>query len=151
MAFLPFLSFESAAKAISQDTHAPVVEHMRQALLFLVMGAYFVHQWSRQGQTLAMKTWRIKVERPGYSHLSLQTAVVRYLLSWMWVLPALLASLIFHLQHWQVFGAIGAGILLWSATAFFDKDRQFLHDKLTGTRLVLLPPRAKKKKDVAAA
>jgi len=140
--FLPFLIFEVLAKA----SHAPVVEHMRQALAFLVLGAYFISQWSRQGQTLAMKTWRIKVVRPGYSHLSLQAAVVRYLLSWMWVLPAALLSFALHLQHWQALGAIGAGVLLWSATAFFDKDRQFLHDKLTGTRLIQLPKPEKKKK-----
>jgi uncharacterized RDD family membrane protein YckC len=140
--FLPFLIFEVATHA----SHAPVIEHMRQALAFLVLGAYFIHQWSRQGQTLAMKTWRIKVERPGHAHLSLQTAVVRYLLSWMWIAPAALASLVFGLQHWQALGAIGAGVLLWSATALLDKDRQFLHDKLTGTRLVQLPKPPKKVK-----
>src|ERR1700741_5052457 len=91
--FLPFLIFEVATHA----SHAPAVEHARQALAFLVLGAYFIHQWSRQGQTLAMKTWRIKLERPGHAHLSLQTAVVRYLLSWMWIVPAALACLIFGL------------------------------------------------------
>lgn len=140
--FLPFLIFEVATRA----SHAPAVEHARQALAFLVLGAYFIHQWSRQGQTLAMKTWRIKIERPGHTHLSLQTAVVRYLLSWMWVVPAALACMIFGLQHWQALGAIGAGVLVWSATALFDKDRQFLHDKLTGTRLVQLPKPEKKTK-----
>ena len=41
--------------------------------------------------------------------------VLRYALAW----PSLLY--------------LGAG-LLW---AFFDRDRQFLHDRLSGTRLVL--------------
>src|SRR5471032_2994953 len=41
--FLPFLIFEVASHA----SHTPTVEHMRQALLFLVLGAYFIHQWSR--------------------------------------------------------------------------------------------------------
>lgn len=140
--FLPFLIFEVATHA----SHAPAVEHARQALAFLVLGAYFIHQWSRQGQTLAMKTWRIKIERPGHSHLSLQTAVVRYLLSWMWIVPAALACLVFGLQHWQALGAIGAGVLAWAATALFDQDRQFLHDKLTGTRLIQLPKPEKKAK-----
>ncbi|MDE2397186.1 MAG: RDD family protein, partial [Burkholderiales bacterium] len=31
-----------------------------QALLFAVIGAYFIWFWSRSGQTLAMKTWRIR-------------------------------------------------------------------------------------------
>jgi len=144
--FLPFLVFEIA----THGSHTPTMEHMRQALAFLVLGAYFIHQWSRDGQTLAMKTWRLKLVRPGHSHLSLQTAAVRYLLSWMWVLPALLAALVLDLHKWQALGALGAGILLWSLTAFLDKDRQFLHDKLTGTRLVQLPPPEKKKKAVPA-
>jgi uncharacterized RDD family membrane protein YckC len=62
------------------------------------------------------------------------------------VLPALLVSLVFGLHQWQALGAVGAGIVLWALTAFLDKDRQFLHDKLTGTRLVQLPPPEKKKK-----
>ena len=144
--FLPFLIFEM----ITGASHAPLVEHMRQALAFLVLGVYFVHQWSRDGQTLAMKTWRLKLVRPGHAHVSARTAAVRYLLSWMWVLPALVVSLALDLHRWQALGAVGAGILLWSLTAFLDKDRQFLHDKLSGTRLVQLPPPEKKKKTAPA-
>ena len=29
-----------------------------------MLGAYFIHQWSRNGQTLAMQTWRIRVVMP---------------------------------------------------------------------------------------
>ena len=144
--FLPLLVFEIATKG----GQSPAVQHMRQALVFLVLGAYFIHQWSRQGQTLAMKTWRIKVVHPGRSHLSLQAAAVRYLLSWMWVLPAALIGYALQLQHWQAIAALFVGVLLWSATALFDKDRQFLHDRLTGTRLIQLPAPEKKKKAAAA-
>jgi len=142
--FLPFLIFEFATNA----AHTPLIEHMRQALAFLVLGAYFIHQWSREGQTLAMKTWRLKVVHPGHSHLSPRIAAARYLLSWMWVLPALLACLVFGLHKWEALGAVFAGILAWSLTAFLDKDRQFLHDKLVGTRLIQLPAPEKKKKKV---
>jgi uncharacterized RDD family membrane protein YckC len=34
-------------------------------------------------------------------------------------------------------------VVAWALTAFFDKDRQFLHDKLAGTRLVSLPKAVK--------
>lgn len=142
--FLPFLIFEVATGA----RHTPLIEHMRQALAFLVLGAYFIHQWSREGQTLAMKTWRLKLVHPGHSHLSPRIAAARYLLSWMWVLPALLVCLVFGLHKWEALGAVFAGILLWSLTAFLDKDRQFLHDKLVGTRLIQLPAPEKKKKKV---
>jgi len=145
--FLPFLIFEVASHA----SHTPTVEHMRQALLFLVLGAYFIHQWSRQGQTLAMKTWRIKVVVPGQSHLSLQAAAVRYLLSWMWVLPALIVDSALGLNRWNALGVLLLGVLAWAATALFDKDGQFLHDRLTGTRLIQLRAPEKKKKVAAQA
>jgi len=150
--FLPFSIFEFAIFEIAKHaSHTPMVEHMRQALLFLVLGAYFIHQWSRQGQTLAMKTWRIKVVVPGQPHLSLQAAVVRYLLSWMWVLPALIADSALGLKKWDTLGVVVLGVLAWAATALFDKDGQFLHDRLTGTRLIQLPAPPKKKKVAAQA
>jgi uncharacterized RDD family membrane protein YckC len=140
--FLPLLILEIAMNGSVGKT----AWHARQALVFLVLGAYFIHQWSRNGQTLAMQTWRIKVVSPGHAHLPLRTAAVRYLLSWMWVLPAVVVGAVAGLEHWHAMGALGAGILLWSLTAFLDKDRQFLHDKLAGTRLVQLPAPEKKQK-----
>jgi len=140
--FLPFLVFEIVTRA----SHTPLVEHMRQALAFVVLGFYFIHQWSRDGQTLAMKTWRMKLLCKNGNRVSPRAAALRYLLSWLWVLPALIVALALDLHRWQALGAVFAGILLWSLTAFFDKDRQFLHDKLAGTRLVQLPPPEKKKK-----
>jgi uncharacterized RDD family membrane protein YckC len=140
--FLPFLIFE----VITRASHTPLVEHLRQALAFLVLGFYFIHQWSRDGQTLAMKTWRMKLLGANGGGVSPRAAAVRYLLSWMWILPALIVALALDLHRWQALGAVFAGILLWSLTAFFDKDRQFLHDKLAGTRMVQLPPPEKKKK-----
>ncbi len=83
--------------------------------IVLVLGLYFVWLWRRDGQTLAMKTWRLKLESAiTGGRLSLPQALLRYALSWF--------SLLFF----------GAGIL-W---AFFDRDRQFLHDRLSGTRIV---------------
>lgn len=144
--FLPFLVFE----LIVQGAHTPLTEHMRQCLAFLVMGAYFIHQWSREGQTLAMKTWRLQLVLPGHAHVPLRAAAYRYLLSWMWLLPALLVSYLLDLQHWTALGAIGAGIVAWSSTALFTDNGQFLHDKLVGTQIVQLPAPAKKPKKVAA-
>ncbi len=83
--------------------------------IVLVLGLYFVWLWRRDGQTLAMKTWRLKLESAiTGGRLSLPQALLRYALSWF--------SLLFF----------GAGIL-W---AFFDRERQFLHDRLSGTRIV---------------
>ena len=82
--------------------------------VFVVMGAYFVWYWHHGGQTLAMQTWNIRLSTPGGTAPSLARLALRYVLAW--------PSLIY----------LGAG-LLW---ALFDRDRQFLHDRLAGTRLV---------------
>ncbi|MBL8503746.1 MAG: RDD family protein [Rhodocyclaceae bacterium] len=84
--------------------------------LFSVLLLYFGWLWKRQGQTLAMQTWKIRLVSANGKALGSRQIVLRYLLAW----PSLLL------------GGIG---LLW---ALADRDRQFLHDRLAGTRLVKL-------------
>lgn len=86
--------------------------------IFIVLGCYFVWYWRRHGQTLAMQTWRLRLvtsadgRTPGVAR-----SWLRYALAW----PSVLLC--------------GVG-LLW---ALVDRDRQFLHDRLAGTCVVLLP------------
>src|ERR1700741_835044 len=50
--------------------------------LFLVLGAYFVYQWTRTGQPLAMKSWHLRlVARNGLPPTRAQAAL-RYVLAW---------------------------------------------------------------------
>lgn len=88
--------------------------------IFVVFGAYFIWYWTRGGQTLAMQTWRIKlVDASNGGPVTLARAALRYVLSW----PALLC--------------FGVGYVWW----VFDRDHQFLHDRLAGTRVLQLPRR----------
>jgi uncharacterized RDD family membrane protein YckC len=79
------------------------------------------------------------VVRVGFARVPLGVAVLRHLLAWCWLLPALYISYALKLSHGQTGIALAVGILAWAATALFDKDRQFLHDRLAGTRLIELP------------
>lgn len=85
-----------------------------QAHCFLLLLVYFVGFWSNGRRTLAMKTWRMRLLTRDGGPVRPAQALLRYLLCW----PSLLIG--------------GAGIF-W---AFFDRDRQFLHDRLAGTMLV---------------
>ncbi|HTQ74473.1 MAG TPA: RDD family protein [Burkholderiales bacterium] len=85
-----------------------------QAYLFLVLGIYFIVCWSRGGRTLAMQTWRMRVVQRDGAPVGVARAALRYALAWVSLLP------------------LGAGFL-W---AWVDRDRQFLHDRLAGTRIV---------------
>ncbi len=86
--------------------------------IFVVLGAYFVWYWRRNGQTLAMQTWRLKLVNGDDGRiLSLRRCWLRYVLAW----PSVLLC--------------GVGVL-W---ALIDRDRQFLHDRIAGSHIVLLP------------
>jgi uncharacterized RDD family membrane protein YckC len=89
-----------------------------QLWLLSVLGLYFGYCWVKTGQTLAMKTWRIRVERADGR-----------------LMPPRQAALRFVLACWAI-APLGLG-LLW---ALFDRDRQFLHDRLAGTRIVSAAP-----------
>ena len=129
---------------VTRNNHAPAFQYAMKVWLFVVTGAYFVWGWTNSGHTLAMKTWRMQVVTHGGARLPLTTAIVRYLLAWGWFLPALLACTTLGLKDKaQVGAAVAVGVLAWGLTAFLDRDRQFLHDRLAGTRLVLLPKPAK--------
>ncbi|MFL6673491.1 MAG: RDD family protein [Massilia sp.] len=130
---------------VTGNRHAPVYQHGLKFFLFLVTAAYFVHFWTDSGHTLAMKTWRIKLVMDGQPRVPFWNATMRYLLAWGWFLPALLACWVLGLTaKAEIAGVIAVGVVAWGLTAFLDKDRQFLHDKLAGTRLVTLPKAAKK-------
>jgi uncharacterized RDD family membrane protein YckC len=85
-----------------------------QVYLFLVLGIYFVWCWSR-GRTLPMQTWRMRIVSRDGGRVEAGRAALRYVLAWLSLL------------------AFCAGF----AWAWLDRDRQFLHDRLAGTRIVV--------------
>jgi len=91
------------------------MRHLFQLYLFLVLGVYFVACWSRGGRTLPMQTWKMRVVRSDGMSVGIVQAMLRYVLAWLSLL------------------SLGVGFL-W---AFFDRERQFLHDRLAGTRIVV--------------
>jgi len=81
------------------------------AILLAVFAAYFLWCWLRGGQTLAMKTWRIRlVARKDHGRLSPQAALLRFTYA-LFLVPTLIG-------------------IFW---AYVDRDSQFLHDRLAGS------------------
>jgi uncharacterized RDD family membrane protein YckC len=115
----------------------------RSVMLFFFLGAYFIYSWTGSGHTLAMKTWRIKMVVLGHAKVPFKAALVRYVFAWGWVLPGLAACWMLGMSGkgnaGKMAAALAINILAWGLTAFLDKDRQFLHDRLAGTRLITLP------------
>ena len=127
--------------SLAQQRHALVNRSPLQIYLCAVLGVYFVWFWTHGGQTLAMKTWRIRLMTVGGAELSQARALARYVLSWLWFAPAVLVVWGSETtQLWIVFCSFVAGVLIYGATSFAHADRQFLHDALCGTRLVAQSP-----------
>ena len=121
IAFFASLAFYGAAHGhLSGGTRL-----LFQLYLFLILGIYFIACWSRGGRTLPMQTWRMRLVRDGSLSVGVGRAALRYALAW----PSLLV--------------FGFGFF-W---AFFDRDRQFLHDRLAGTRIVMIDDARARPKD----
>lgn len=110
-----------------------------QAFLFVVFGIYFTWFWSR-GQTLAMKTWAIRVVDRAGRPLTQGRALLRYLCSWLWFLPPLLVLAPFHLSGGEYAVVVFGWVAVWATLSRFHPERQFWHDALAGTRLVPADP-----------
>jgi len=110
IAFFAAFAFYGAAL----EPLSGVKRHVFQFYLVFVLGIYFVACWTRKGRTLPMQTWKIRLIGAQGGRVQLGRALLRYALAW--------PSLMFF----------GVGIL-W---AFFDRDGQFLHDRLAGTKIV---------------
>jgi uncharacterized RDD family membrane protein YckC len=110
IAFFAALLFYGAASGRLTGS----IRSLFQVYLIVVLGLYFVWCWHRGGQTLPMKTWKLRLVSADGGPLSVRRAALRYLLACLSV------------------GLAGAG-LVWAA---FDRDRQFLHDRLAGTRII---------------
>lgn len=91
------------------------------AWLLIVTAAYFAVSWTRVGQTIGMRAWKLKLVRGDGSLLDWRTALLRFVL----------ASLSLAL--------LGCGF--WYA--WFDAGRRTWHDRVCGTRMLRLPPKRK--------
>ena len=99
---------------IFRDPDAAYFRPLYQFYLLIIMGYYFTWFWINGGQTLAMQTWKMRVVTTDGNPLNKSKATTRYLLATVGIF----------------FFGIG---LLW---ALFDRDHQFLHDRLAGTKII---------------
>ena len=117
-----------------------------QVFLFLVLGIYFGWFWSHGGQTVAMKAWHIRLVDALGRPVGPARALVRYVLSWLWFAPGLLAAHLSGLKSGgSLFGIVATGIVAYAALSRLNPQRQFWHDVVCGTRLIdvrLQKPRA---------
>jgi len=140
-----------------QQRNALTYRNGLMAVIGLVFAIYFIYFWTRGGQTLAMKTWHLRVVDTQGHGLSLMKAAVRYVLAWAWFMPGL--WLAYGLESNEaadanrvstIFACMLANVLGYALLSRLLPGRQFLHDWICGTRIISqVPARNKARKDAA--
>ena len=124
---------------LKNATLSGALQLLFQVYLFCVIAIYFTWFWRHGGQTLAMKTWRFRVVNVNGRELNFAQALRRFVYAFLFYGPACVGiALLFFpdrisrvITMWAFLPM--AATILW---ARHDAGRQFLHDRLAGTRLV---------------
>lgn len=119
---------------LSQTRNAMDNRHALQAFLFVIFGIYFTWFWAK-GQTLAQKTWHIRVVDKAGQPITQARALLRYALSWVWFIPPL-AAYSLGVSAVEVLVLTFGWVAIWAILSRFHPERQFWHDAWAGTRLV---------------
>jgi len=98
-----------------QTMHDPVLS----SLLFITLFIFFGYFWTKNGQTLGMQVWHLRVQNKDNSHISWNQALLRF----MTAIPSL--------------GLIGLGYL-WS---IFDKESRTWPCLISESEIVRIPKR----------
>jgi len=124
---------------LSQTRHALDNRHGLQAFVCLVLAVYFTWFWHK-GQTLAMKTWHLRLVDTNGQVLTQRRALLRYALSWVWFMPPLVFAQLSNAPALITVLACLIWVFVWAILSRFHPDRQFWHDHWSGTRLIDVRP-----------
>jgi uncharacterized RDD family membrane protein YckC len=124
--------------ALTGWTHPlqPLQRWALQALLFVAIGAYFITCWVRSGQTLAMKSWRLRVVDRHGGLLTPRRAALRYLLAWSLFAPGLVYAAVAGAGIAANLLALLISLVAMAGLAKIDRGGRMLHDRLLGSRVV---------------
>ena len=128
------LPLSAPAHATTPSIPPLFVRTMTFCTLAAAAAIYYGWCWSDGRRTLPQKTWRMRLVDIDGSALTRGTALLRYAAGWIG--PAAALALYAALRP-AAFGRhaawLAAANYVW---ALVDRDRQFLHDRLAGTRVV---------------
>ena len=102
--------------AVTQNAQSAAIKVVFQVYLVSIMAIYFLWFWCKGGQTLAMKTWRLRLVSAHGASATLSQCGLRFVAAFIGI-------------------GLGGVSILW---ALIDRDRQFLHDRIAGTKIILL-------------
>lgn len=112
--------FVASAIAVAINGGVAVQHPAYYLALSLVTFGFFGWFWTHGGETLGLRTWRLRLISEKSDTVTWKQAAIRFVCAFIAYLP------------------VGLG-LLWMLV---DKDKLALHDKLSSTRLIILPKRS---------
>ena len=141
--FVPAYLFSALTQF--KGTPGSSLRYAFQLFIFIVIGIYFVWCWRHGGQTLPMKTWRFRLVGIDGAPPSAAQCWLRYTCAWIGPVSGLLVyKLLITVSgfgttrfSYAAFAASVPFLILNFIWAVADRDRQFLHDRLARTRLVM--------------
>ncbi|MDH5190395.1 MAG: RDD family protein [Gammaproteobacteria bacterium] len=111
------LFFASLIVMLPVDEPETIATHLwYQVYLVVVCYLYFAYAWTRSGQTLGLKTWKLRVQQPDGKSITWVQSLIRFVSA---------------IISWSIFG-MG---FLW---ILFDKNNMAWHDYLSKTEIIKL-------------
>ncbi|ROH87886.1 RDD family protein [Stagnimonas aquatica] len=125
---IPFVAF-----VVADDARTPLHNYViLQAYGFVVGAGFFGWSWTRGGQTLGMRVWRLQVRRLDGARLRWPVAILRFAAGLVPVLAGLWLG--------KQFGATAYGAaLLGYLPCLLSSRGQAFNDLIAGTEVVELP------------
>ncbi len=123
---------------LTQSRHGLMLRRERMIWETLIMAIYFGWFWSQGRQTLPMKVWHLAIVEADGRALSPARAVLRFLVALATYLPGFATYTLTrdYLPIGQCLAIICIATLMVPLWARLDPQRQFLHDRLLGTRMI---------------
>ncbi len=140
--FVPVLN-HLGAKAMTPSEAGWFWSVIYWSWLLCIWMLFFVFFWSRSGQTVGMRAWRLRVEGESGRLLTWPQAVTRLWAGTIPWLPGLLAMGIAEQLGSGMLKYVGQGLFLLGVSGFMsmclDPLRRTWHDRITHSRVILLP------------
>jgi uncharacterized RDD family membrane protein YckC len=112
-AALVLLAFGGAVDVADQP---PLYHFVLQGALLILTALYFCVSWSRGGQTIGMRAWKLRLTDDQARSPGARQSLLRFVLALVSLLPA------------------GAGFV-W---CLYDRDRRAWHDVMAKTRMIFV-------------
>jgi uncharacterized RDD family membrane protein YckC len=142
IATVPFIPLLHGRVLVAEEVGA--LAYVYRAWQLILLAAFFGFFWTRSGQTIGMLAWRLRVERLDGSLLRWPDALKR--IGFLFAL-----SVVPLAGYWLVAGGSSrtlrgietvlavVPVSLAYVSMLFDRERRAWHDRMTRTRVVVLP------------